>query len=99
MMMVGFVYAALVLTGRSIWPAVVVHWATNAAVSLQVAQIPNFSETNTAWGISFLVTLPLISVGAYLMQKLKVPAQSENEGVLGNMSLAYQSALEEQHGS
>ena len=99
MMMVGFLYAALVLSGRSIWPAVFIHWATNAAVSLQIVQIPNYSETNTVWMISFLVTLPLIAVGTYLLQKVKLPTQIENEETLENVTLTYQTALEEHHGN
>jgi membrane protease YdiL (CAAX protease family) len=99
MMMVGFMYAALVLSGRSIWPAVVVHWVTNAAVSLQAAQIPNFSETNTAWGISFLVTLPLIGVGIYLFQKIDLSTRIKNQEAIGTATLTYQTALDEPHGN
>lgn len=99
MSLVGFLYAAFVLAGRSIWPAVIIHWATNAAVSLRVVQIPNFSETNTAWGISFLITVPLIAVGIYLLCKTKLPTQARNEETLGNVTLTYQTALEERHGS
>jgi len=98
MMMVGFVYAALVLSGRSIWPAVVVHWATNAAVSLQIVQIPNFSETNTAWVASFLVTLPLIVVGIYLLLKAKLLTHSENEDIPVNKNMTYQTVLEKSQG-
>jgi len=99
MMMVGFFYAALVLSGRSIWPAVVVHCATNAAVSLQVVQIPDFSETNTAWVTSFLVTLPLIAVGICLLRQVKFSTQVENEETPENVNLAYQPVLEERHGN
>lgn len=99
MMMVGFVYAALVFTGRSIWPAVVIHWATNAAVSLQISQIPGFSETNTAWVTSFLVTLPLIAVGIYLLRQVKLSTQVENKETPENVNLAYQPVLEERHGN
>jgi hypothetical protein len=99
MMMVGFVYAALVFTGRSIWPAVVIHWATNVAVSLQVVQIPNFSEANNAWVASFLITLPLIAVGAYLLRKVNLSIQIENEEPLENVNFTYQTSLEESHGN
>jgi membrane protease YdiL (CAAX protease family) len=98
MMMVGFFYAALVLSGRSIWPAVVVHWATNAAVNLQAAQIPNFSETNTAWVTSFLVTLPLIAMGVYLLRKLELSIPSRSKAPLENVNLTFQTALEEPRG-
>lgn len=75
MVMVGFFYAVLVFSGRSIWPAVLIHWATNAAVSLQVSQIPNFTETTTAWGILFLANLLLVAVGVYLMMRLEISAK------------------------
>jgi len=99
MVMVGFFYAALVLSGRSIWPAVVIHWATNASVNLQAAQNPNFTETIPAWGISFVVTLPLIAVGIYLLRKVKLPTQSKIEETLENVNVTYQTVLEERHGN
>ena len=37
--------------------------------------------------------------GCLLPAEVEGPTQSENEDVPGNMSLAYQSTLEEQHGS
>ncbi len=76
MAMVGFFYAALVMSDRSIWPAVVIHWATNAAVSLQVSQLTEFTESNTAWGIQFLANLLLVAVGIYLMENVKLQATS-----------------------
>jgi len=68
--MAGFVYAAIVLSSRSIWPVIILHWVVNASVSLQAIQNPNFEETTTAWFIFNLAALPMVGVGIYLMQKL-----------------------------
>ena len=68
----GFVYAAIVLSGRSIWPAIVFHWVVNVAVSLQAIQNPSFEETRSAWLISNLVVLPMTAVGVYLIKKVSL---------------------------
>ena len=65
----GFVYAAIVLSGRSIWPAIVFHWVVNLAVSLQAVQNPGFEETQPAWLIFNLVVLPMVGVGFHLLRK------------------------------
>ena len=65
----GFVYAAIVLSGRSIWPAIVFHWVVNLAVSLQAVQNPGFKETQPAWLIFNLVVLPMVIMGVYLLRK------------------------------
>ena len=51
-------------------------------MSLQVSQIPNFSENTNAWGISFLVNLPLIAVGVYLMMRLDTNAQDDEQAIV-----------------
>jgi len=70
MTMVGFVYAAIVLASRSIWPVIVFHWLVNASVNLQASLNPNFEETTTGWAIFTLVMLPIVIVGNSLMQKV-----------------------------
>jgi membrane protease YdiL (CAAX protease family) len=70
MTMVGFVYAAIVMSGKSIWPVVVFHWVINASVSLQASQNPNFEETTTAWLIFTLVLLPIVMVAQSLLRKV-----------------------------
>ena len=65
----GFVYAAIVLSGRSIWPAIVFHWVINLAVSLQAIQNTGFEETQPTWLIFNLVVLPMVIVGVYLLRK------------------------------
>jgi len=80
-MMVGFVYAAIVLSSGSIWPTIVFHWVINASVSLQAIQNPNFEETITAWTIFGLVVLPLVTVGFYLMFKVALPITLDSEEI------------------
>jgi membrane protease YdiL (CAAX protease family) len=76
----GFVYAALVLSGRSIWPVIVFHWVVNLTVNLQAIQNPNFEETLPAWLIFNLVVLPMVVVGVYLLQKVPpTPIDEEDE--------------------
>jgi len=59
--LVGFVYAVFVISGRSIWPAILFHWVTNASVNLALSQNPNFEETITHWiGHITISLLPLL---------------------------------------
>ena len=68
----GFVYAAIVLYGRSIWPAVVFHAVVNASVGLQVIQTPNFEDTPASWLLTNLVTVLLVPAGIYLLRKVSL---------------------------
>jgi membrane protease YdiL (CAAX protease family) len=65
----GFYYAVFVIYGRSIWPAVLFHWATNATVNLALQNIPGFSETLEHWVIYTLVSLIPIFVSLWLIQQ------------------------------
>ena len=78
-MTAGFVYAAILLSGGSIWPVVMLHWGFNAAVSLQVSQVANFEETFSAWALVVLAALPLVVVGYRLIQNVALPAVKEQE--------------------
>jgi len=75
----GFVYAAIVLSGRSIWPVILFHWVVNLSVSLQSVQNPNWEETLPAWSIFNLVVLPMVIVGAYLLQKVPPTSPADDE--------------------
>jgi len=76
----GFVYAAIVLSGRSIWLAIVFHWVVNLTVNLQAIQNPSFEETQSAWLIFNLVVLPMVGVGVFLLQKVRsMPIDEEEE--------------------
>ena len=66
----GILYGALVLTHRTIWPAVVIHWLTNVAVNVRLISVGNYQETPARW-ITFAGSLiPVVAYSAYLMWKL-----------------------------
>ena len=76
----GFVYAAIVLSGRSIWPAIVFHWGINLTVNLQAIQNPNFEETLPSWLIFNLFVLPMVAVAIQLLRKVPLTqTHEENE--------------------
>jgi membrane protease YdiL (CAAX protease family) len=75
----GFVYAAIVLSGRSIWPVVVFHWVVNLTVNLQAVQNPNFEETLPAWLIFNLIVLPMIGVSVYLLRNVSLMQTPETK--------------------
>ena len=75
--MLGFWWAAIFLATRSIWPAIILHWLTNAAVNVKLAGMDNFKETfnmHLGRGIFFI---PLVVFGAYLIWKLPQSFQNE----------------------
>jgi membrane protease YdiL (CAAX protease family) len=78
MTMVGFMYAVIVMSGKSIWPAVVCHWVVNASVGLQVCQINNFEETTTAWLIYSLSLIPMVVVFQSLLRHRTLETRSTN---------------------
>jgi len=79
MTMVGFVYASIVFSGRSIWPVIIFHSVVNAATGLQVIQNPNFEETTNAWFIFNLVVLPLFVLSLFLLRKVPLRPEPEKE--------------------
>lgn len=66
----GILYGALVLTHRSIWPAVVIHWLTNVAVNVRLIGVENYQETPAMWMTFALSLIPVTAYSAYLMWKL-----------------------------
>ena len=75
----GFVYAAIVLSGRSIWPAIIFHWVVNLMVNLQAIQNPKFEETLPAWLIFNLFVLPMVAVGVHLLRKVPLTSTNKDE--------------------
>jgi len=69
----GILYAALTLTARSIWPAILIHWLTNAAVNIKLIGVPNFEETLSMWLIFAAGFIPLVVYSFLLIRKLPEP--------------------------
>jgi membrane protease YdiL (CAAX protease family) len=75
--MLGFFWAVITLFTRSLWPAILLHWLTNAAVNLKILGIENFKETFTMhlWRTIFFI--PLVALAAYLLWKLPESIRDE----------------------
>ena len=67
----GFYEAAIVLHGKSIWPAVIWHGLLNAVVSVQALGTPGFEETVPAWMLILLLQLPAFALGALLLWRVQ----------------------------
>jgi membrane protease YdiL (CAAX protease family) len=66
----GILYAAIVLARRSLWPAIIIHWLTNAAVNIKLIGTEDYQETVTMWVIFAVSLIPLMAYSAYLIWKL-----------------------------
>jgi membrane protease YdiL (CAAX protease family) len=75
----GFAYAAIVLSGSSIWPVILFHWAVNATINLQVSQIPGFEETISTGIIFNLTALPMLIVGFILLRKAALQSEAGDQ--------------------
>jgi membrane protease YdiL (CAAX protease family) len=74
----GFTYAAIALSGGSIWPVVMLHWGINAAINLQISQVPAFEETISTGVIFNLTALPMLIVGFILLRKADLPSEHDD---------------------
>jgi membrane protease YdiL (CAAX protease family) len=68
----GLWYGALVLLGSSIWPAVLIHAATNASVQVGAASLTGFDPSATDYALATLAELPMVVVGLWVLLR-KVP--------------------------
>lgn len=66
----GVFYGAIVLTGKSLWPAILIHGLTNAVVNIQAIAIEGFQETTAMWIMFAIGLLPLMVYSVYLIRKL-----------------------------
>lgn len=73
----GFLWAAITFAARSLWPAIILHWLTNAAVNLKLIGIDNFQETFAMHVGRAVFFIPLAVYGAYLVWKLPKSFQNE----------------------
>jgi membrane protease YdiL (CAAX protease family) len=75
--LLGFLWAAILLATRSLWPAIILHWLTNAAVNVKLVGMDNFQETFSMHLARAIFFIPLVVYGAYLVWKL--PESSQNK--------------------
>lgn len=68
--MLGVLWTTLVLISGSLWPAILLHWLTNAAVNIQLIGIDNFQETPQIHILLIILFIPMVILGAYLIWKL-----------------------------
>lgn len=77
--MLGFLWAAILMASRSMWPAIILHWLTNAAVNVKLLGINNFQETFSMHLGRTIFFIPLVVYGAYLVWKLPESIQKAYE--------------------
>lgn len=66
----GIFYGAIVLTSKSIWPVIVIHWLTNAVVNIQIITLENYQETTSMWVVFAIGLIPLMVYSVYLIKTL-----------------------------
>lgn len=76
-MLQGVVYATIVLSFRSLWPVIIIHWLGNSAVNIKLVGNQNFHETYSMWVIWAITLIPLIIYSVYLIRKLPESYQYE----------------------
>jgi len=74
----GIFYAALVMKYNTLWPGIIMHWLTNAAVNIKLIGVENYQESLSMWLIAAAVTIPLALLGAYWVWKLPADPALEN---------------------
>lgn len=82
----GILYAALFLRTGSLWPAIIIHWLTNASLNAKIATMESFSETPQMWIQWGVYLLPLVVFSFYLIWKL--PVDFRIEGLVTDMEPA-----------
>ena len=75
----GILYAAIVLTRKSLWPAIALHWLTNAAVNIKISGIEAFQETFSMWVIYAIILIPIMAYSVFLIWKLPEAYKYEEE--------------------
>ncbi len=75
----GILYAAIVLARKSLWPAIVLHWLTNAAVNIKLIGNEAYQETLSMWIIFAIALIPLMAYSAFLIRKLPESYHYEEE--------------------
>lgn len=66
----GILYASLLLTYRSIWPGIIIHWLTNAAINIKLIGNQGYQENIGMWLTAGLLFIPLLVYSGYLISRL-----------------------------
>ena len=74
----GILYAAIALRYKTLWPAIIIHWFTNAAINIKLIGIDSFQESLTDWGVAAAFMVPLLVLGFYWVWKLPDDYRSKN---------------------
>jgi membrane protease YdiL (CAAX protease family) len=83
----GILYGALVLKTRSLWPTTLIHWLTNAAVNMRIAEFAHYQETSTMWVWLALFLIPTTAYSAYVLWKLPDRYEYDQIDTLGYQTL------------
>lgn len=72
----GILYAALVLYGRSIWPAVIGHFLVDSIGYGNLTYVPDYTQANLA---ILMIQVPFLLLGLYLISRS--PRQAEHSSL------------------
>jgi membrane protease YdiL (CAAX protease family) len=65
----GIFYAVIVLLSRSLWPAIIIHWITNAVVNIQLAENTSQQISTFDWLQYAVLLIPLMVYSVVLIMK------------------------------
>ena len=66
----GILYAAIVLSRKTLWPAIVLHWLTNAAVNIKLIGNDAFQETVSMWILYAITLIPIVAYSIFMIWRL-----------------------------
>lgn len=79
-MLPGVLYAVLLLKTRSIYPGILLHWLTNAAVNIKILTMSDYQESVSMYLIFGAALLPLM-VGCWFVLK-EMPEPEAGEAIV-----------------
>lgn len=77
----GILYASFYLATRSMWPAILLHWITNALVNTKIATLTGYAETPTVWTLWGIALVPLLIFSVYLLWRVPQPYELTGQGL------------------
>ncbi|MBN1250214.1 MAG: CPBP family intramembrane metalloprotease [Anaerolineae bacterium] len=82
----GIFYGALLLRGGSLWPGVVIHWISNAAINVALIGNAAYEETPTMWLWFALFVVPLAAAGLVSLRTAPVLTKDEASADAGTVA-------------